>query len=66
MKVCGITSSEDAILAVESGADMIGFIIDVPVDTQRKVSLEKAIEISKDIGSVVAVLMPRSAGEVLR
>ncbi|MDD2778361.1 MAG: phosphoribosylanthranilate isomerase [Methanocellales archaeon] len=66
VKVCGITSSEDAILAVESGADMIGFIIDVPVDTQRKVSLEKAIEISKDIGSVVAVLMPRSAGEVLR
>ncbi len=66
VKICGITSAEDAILAVESGADMVGFIIDVPVDTQRKVSLEKAIEISKDIGSVVAVLMPRSAGEVLR
>lgn len=66
VKICGITSAEDAILAVESGADMVGFIIDVPVDTPRKVSLEKAIEISKDIGSVVAVLMPRSAGEVLR
>ncbi|MFC1786899.1 phosphoribosylanthranilate isomerase [Halobacteriota archaeon] len=66
VKICGITSAEDAIFAVESGADMIGLIIDVPVDTQRKISLEKAIEISKDIGSVVAVLMPRSASDVLR
>lgn len=66
VKICGITSAEDAIFAVESGADMIGMIIDVPVDTQRKISLEKAIEISKDIENVVAVLMPRSASEVLR
>ncbi len=66
VKICGITSAEDAIFAVESGADMIGLIIDVPVDTQRKISLEKAIEISKDIKSVVAVLMPRSASDVLR
>ncbi|MDD5234927.1 MAG: phosphoribosylanthranilate isomerase [Methanocellales archaeon] len=66
VKICGITSAEDAVMAVESGADMIGLIIDVPVDTQRKVSLEKAIEISKGMESVVAVIMPRSAGEVLR
>ncbi len=66
VKICGITSAEDAVMAVESGADMTGFIIDVPVDTQRKISLEKAIEISKGIETVVAVLMPRHASEVLR
>ncbi|NYT01041.1 MAG: phosphoribosylanthranilate isomerase [Methanocellales archaeon] len=66
VKICGVTSAEDAIFAVESGADMVGLIIDVPVDTQRKVSLKKAIKISKDAGDVVAVLMPRFAGDVLR
>ncbi len=66
VKICGITNAEDAVLAVESGADMIGFIIEVPVDTPRKISLKKAIEISKDVESMVAVLMPKSASEVLR
>ena len=66
VKICGITSTEDAILVVESGADMVGMIIDVPVNTPRKVSLEKALEVSKGIDSVVAVLMPRYSSDVVR
>lgn len=65
VKICGITSTEDTVLAIESGADMVGMIIDVPVDTPRKISLEKALEISKGIDGVVAVLMPRSASDVV-
>ncbi|AIJ06205.1 phosphoribosylanthranilate isomerase [Methanocaldococcus bathoardescens] len=46
----------------------VGVIIDVPVKTPRKISLDRAIELKKYIApftSLVAVLMPNSIEEVL-
>jgi phosphoribosylanthranilate isomerase len=46
IKVCGITSSEDALAAVESGADAIGFVF---AQSPRQVSPETAQEIMKNL-----------------
>ena len=70
VKICGVTNREDAHLVVESGADMLGMIVDVPVETPRKISIGKAEELAKEIGDaaikVVVVLCPRSVAEVER
>lgn len=42
VKVCGLTSPEDVAAAVAAGADAVGVIVDVPVDTPREVDAERA------------------------
>lgn len=42
VKLCGITHEADLQVAVDAGADAIGVITDVPVDTPREVSHERA------------------------
>jgi len=67
VKICGITNKEDAHLVVDSGADILGMIVDVPVETPRKISINKAEELAKEIGdaiNIVVVLCPRSVEEV--
>jgi phosphoribosylanthranilate isomerase len=67
VKICGVTNKEDAHLIAESGADMLGMIVDVPVETPRKIRLDEAEEIAKEIGDdidVVVVLCPSSVEEV--
>jgi phosphoribosylanthranilate isomerase len=67
VKICGVTNKEDAHLVVASGADMLGMIVDVPVETPRKIRLDEAEEIAKEIGDktdVVVVLCPSSVAEV--
>ena len=67
MKICGITNKEDAHLVADSGADMLGMIVDVPVETPRKISIDEAEEISKEIDddiNIVVVLCPGSVEEV--
>jgi phosphoribosylanthranilate isomerase len=68
VKICGHTSVEDAKGSVESGADYIGVIVEVPVDTPRKVSREKAREILDAVGDkieTVMVMMPSTIGEAV-
>ncbi|MBN1762397.1 MAG: phosphoribosylanthranilate isomerase [Methanomicrobia archaeon] len=67
VKICGITNTADAQLVVESGADILGMIVDVPVETPRKLRIDEAEKIAKEIGNaitIVAVLCPRSVDEV--
>jgi phosphoribosylanthranilate isomerase len=67
VKICGVTNTEDAHLVVDSGADMLGMIVDVPVETPRKIRIDDAEEISKEIGDaidIVVVLCPGSVEEV--
>ncbi|WP_049928458.1 phosphoribosylanthranilate isomerase [Halopiger goleimassiliensis] len=42
VKICGLTNAEDLESAVDAGADAVGYICDVSVDTPREVSPERA------------------------
>ena len=64
IKICGITSTDDAYLAKEAGADYIGLIIDIAFSL-RCISLEKARHIcEKSPLPVVAVVLDREASEI--
>ncbi len=67
VKICGVTNTEDARLVLESGADMLGMIVDVPVASPRKIPLDTAVEIAHSLNGeidLVAVLMPHRVQEV--
>jgi phosphoribosylanthranilate isomerase len=42
VKVCGLTREADLAAAVAAGTDAVGFVVDVPVDTPREVTAERA------------------------
>ena len=42
VKICGVTTRTDLETVVDAGADAVGIICDVTVDTPREVSLERA------------------------
>ena len=46
VKICGITSPEDLFVAVEAGADAVGFIIDV-LSSPRSLSVDEAKKLIK-------------------
>ena len=54
VKICGITSIEDAAMAVESGADAIGLVFYEP--SPRAVSLEQAQAICQSLPPFVTVV----------
>jgi len=67
IKICGITNEED-MEYISKRVHAVGVIVDVPVKTPRKISLEKATELKKYVApftSLVAVLMPNDIKEVL-
>ena len=66
VKICGITNLQDALLAVESGANAIGFIF---AESKRKISPKTAAEISKQLpGHIekVGVFLNAEPEEILR
>ena len=63
VKVCGLTRETDVDAAVEAGADALGFVVDVPVDTPREVSTERAAELvarAPPFVTTVLVTMPEA------
>jgi phosphoribosylanthranilate isomerase len=54
VKICGITSVDDALIAVESGADAIGLVFYEP--SSRFVSIDQASAIAKAVGPFVTVV----------
>ncbi|WP_353634292.1 phosphoribosylanthranilate isomerase [Halobacterium sp. NMX12-1] len=62
-KVCGLTNEPDLRAAVDAGADAVGFIADVPVDTPREVSVEQAADLAAaapPFVTTVLVTMPET------
>ncbi|HEY8570632.1 phosphoribosylanthranilate isomerase [Microbulbifer sp.] len=53
VKICGITSVEDAVLAVEAGADALGLVFYPP--SPRHVTPEKAAEIARAVSPFVVL-----------
>ncbi|MCE5251547.1 phosphoribosylanthranilate isomerase [bacterium] len=51
IKICGITTAGDAVLAEQSGASAVGFIFYPP--SPRAVAPEKAAEISRSLGPFI-------------
>lgn len=63
VKICGHTRSQDIYTSAHAGADAIGIITDVPVDTPREVSIDQAtqlIECVPPMVTSVCVTMPES------
>ncbi len=51
IKICGITNVDDARLAVECGADALGFVL---APSKRRLSLEQAAALARGVPSLVA------------
>ena len=66
VKICGITSSRDLRMAVEAGADAVGFIIDV-LESPRNLTVSQARNLVKETPvfvETVAVTVPRDLGHL--
>mgnify|MGYP002281585118 CR=1 FL=1 len=68
VKVCGVTDSEDLRAVARAGADAVGLITDVPVDTPREVSPETAatlVEAAPPFLTTTVVTMPDTVAEAV-
>ena len=68
VKICGIKSESELALALKAGADAVGFITDVPVETPRKINLELAASLISKVPvfvTSVMVIMPENADQCL-
>lgn len=66
VKICGTTRAEDRDAVVAAGADAVGVICEVPVDTPREVDEETAADLLAGVPPLVTgvlVTMPDSVGD---
>jgi len=64
-KLCGLGTEADVHAAVDAGADALGFITDVSVDTPREVPPERAATLAASVPpfvTTVAVTIPERVG----
>lgn len=69
VKICGIKTERDLMMAVNAGADAVGFITEVPVDSPRKIPLSVASQLIARIPvfvTSVLVIMPKNADEAIK
>lgn len=69
VKICGIKTEHDLRVAINAGADAVGFITDVPVDSPRKITLAEASRLISKVPvfvSSVLVIMPENAQHAVR
>jgi phosphoribosylanthranilate isomerase len=68
VKVCGMGSKRDVDMAISCGADAVGFITEVPVDTPRKIDLETAATLISSVPyfvDSVLVIMPEDGQQAV-
>jgi phosphoribosylanthranilate isomerase len=64
-KICGITNAADRDAAAAAGADALGFIVDVSVDTPRETDPDRAADLIAGVPpfvTTVLVTMPETVG----
>ncbi|VVB89304.1 N-(5'-phosphoribosyl)anthranilate isomerase [uncultured archaeon] len=69
VKICGIRNERDLYTAINAGADAVGFITEVPVDSPRKISLAVAAQLIKKVPvfvTSVLVIMPENAERAIQ
>ncbi|MFA4934571.1 MAG: phosphoribosylanthranilate isomerase [Candidatus Methanoperedens sp.] len=69
VKICGIRADRDLNMAINAGADAVGFITEVPVDTPRKLSISEASRLISKVPvfvTSVLVIMPETAEQAIR
>lgn len=69
VKICGHTREEDVAASVRAGADAVGVIADVPVDSPRAVSAGRAATLLEAVPPLVTgvlVTMPDTAEEAIK
>lgn len=64
VKICGITNASDRDIAVAAGADAIGVIVDVPVDTPREIRPDVAATLVDDLPPFVTSVLVTMPGSV--
>lgn len=67
-KICGMRCVEDIEMAVKSGADAVGFITEVPVDSPRKLNAATASALISQVPvfvDSVLVIMPESGDKAV-
>ena len=68
VKICGLTREPDVAAAIAAGADAVGFISGVTVDTPREVAPERAADLAAGVPPFVAtvlVTMPETVEEAV-
>ncbi|WP_435147706.1 phosphoribosylanthranilate isomerase [Halobaculum sp. P14] len=68
VKICGVTNQTDLRAVADAGADAVGVIADVPVDSPREVSLSNAATLTAAAPpflTTTLVTMPDSVGEAV-
>jgi len=68
VKICGVTTAGDRDAAIDAGADAVGFIADVPVETPRELTAETAAELVEGVPPFVTgvlVTMPESVRDAV-
>lgn len=66
VKICGIKADRDLNMAINAGADAVGFITEVPVDSPRKISISEASKLISKVPvfvTSVLVIMPENADQ---
>jgi phosphoribosylanthranilate isomerase len=68
VKICGIMNSDDLALALQAGADAVGFVVEIE-DSRHCISAEKAADLIHKVPvytKSVAVIHPRDLDDALR
>lgn len=63
VKVCGVTNAEDRDVAVTAGADAVGLVAGVTVETPREVTLEEARNLSRGVPPLVSAVLVTMPGD---
>lgn len=64
VKICGITDDADRDAAIRAGADAVGFIVDVPVETPRELDPDRAARLLDGVPPFVTGVLVTMPGRV--